>query len=202
MTETPARKDAARNRARLLEAAQQLFESEGLTVTLKDVARQAGVGVGTVYRHFPTKDELVAALFAKQLEREIDRARATAQDGDAWSALVRYLEETMRIQASNRGLRALMCPAGSIYPSVRECKAVVNPYVAQVVDLAHAQGTLRIDCTARDITYLQVALVGIMDASPNAPQMYRRHLEFFLDGIRAHPIAQPSSTGRAAGTRA
>ncbi|PHP51723.1 TetR/AcrR family transcriptional regulator [Actinomyces ruminis] len=103
---TPTRKDAARNRAKLLASAERLFSAEGLAVTLKDVARDAGVGVGTVYRHFPTKDALVAALFAEQLQQEVERARATAQAGDAWRALVDYLEQTMRLQASNRGLRA------------------------------------------------------------------------------------------------
>jgi AcrR family transcriptional regulator len=183
--QSPTRKDAARNRARLLEAAAQLFAADALDVTLKDVARQAGVGVGTVYRHFPTKDELVDALFAEHLDREIERARAMAQEPDAWDGLVRYIEETMVIQASNRGLRALMCPTGSVHDIVRECKAVINPYVEQMVDAAHRQGTLRPDCTARDIAHLQVALVGIMDASPGAPELYRRHLAFFLDGVRA-----------------
>lgn len=184
-TSSTARKDAARNRARLLEAAKKLFSTEGLGVTLKDVARHAGVGTGTVYRHFPTKEDLVAALFADQLDREVERARTMAEEGDAWAALVGYIEATMSLQASNSGLRALMCPAGSEYDSVRACKAVIDPYIEQIVDAAHRQGTLRLDCTARDIAYLQVALVGIMDSSPNDPEIYRRHLELFLDGVRA-----------------
>lgn len=181
---TPLRKDAARNRARLLEAADKLFATEGLVVTLKDVARHAGVGVGTVYRHFPTKDDLVAALFAEQLNHEIERARETVEHEDAWHALVQYLEGTMRVQASHSGLRALMCPAGSMYDSVRECKAVIDPCIEELVEAAHEQGVLRRDCTARDIAFLQVALVGIMDASPDSPELYRRHLQFFLDGVR------------------
>ncbi|KAA0927030.1 SbtR family transcriptional regulator [Streptomyces apricus] len=120
-------------------------------------------------------------------------ARATAQQGDAWTALVDYLEETMRLQATNRGLRALMCPAGSDYSSVQACRAVVDPCLEQVVELAHRQGTLRPDITARDITYLQVALVGIMDATADAPDAYRRHLALFLDGARLHPAATPAS---------
>lgn len=179
------RKDAARNRARLLEAAAELFAAEALEVTLKDVARAAGVGVGTVYRHFPTKDELVEALFAQHLDREVDRARTMAQEIDGWDGLVRYLEETMVAHASNRGLRALMCPTGSPHETVRECKATINPYIEHMVDTAHRQGTLRPDCTARDIAYLQVALIGIMDVSPDSPELYRRHLQLFLDGVRA-----------------
>ena len=83
-----------------------------------------------------------------------------------------------------------MCPAGSVYPSVRACKAVVNPYLEQVVDLAHQQGTLRPDCTVLDIAYLQVVLVGIMDASPDSPEASRHPLRLFLDGAR---FRQPPS---------
>lgn len=182
---SPTRKDAARNRAILLESATRLFRDEGLKVTLKDVAGEAGVGVGTVYRHFPTKDNLVEGLFTTQLEAEVNRARQASEASDAWQALVDYLEETMRLQADNRGLRALMCPAGSVFDAVRQCKAAVNPYIEQVVALAHDQGTLRGDCTAGDIAYLQVALVGIMDAAPDEPEIYQRHLAHFLDGVRA-----------------
>ncbi|MFF4966177.1 TetR/AcrR family transcriptional regulator [Streptomyces sp. NPDC001037] len=197
MTQAPSsatRKDAARNRARLLESAEQLFATEGLDVTLKDVARHAGVGVGTVYRHFPTKDDLVNALFAENLDREVERARRMAQEPDAWQALVSYLEETMLVQASNCGLRALMCPAGSHNDTVRECKTVIDPYVEQIVSAAHQQGTLRSDCTARDIAFLQVALVGIMDASPESPDLYRRHLELFLDGVRTQESTTESAS--------
>lgn len=182
---SPSRKDAARNHARLLDSAKRLFGSRGLAVTLKDVVRDAEVGVGTVYRHFPTKDALVAALFAGRLRQEVEPARATAEAGDAWRELVDYLEETMRPQESNRGLRALMCPAGSVFEAVRECKAEINPHFEQVIELAHSQGSLRPDCTARDIAHLRVALVGIMDASPDdALDFYRRHSVLFLDGMR------------------
>lgn len=192
MTEAPTRKDVVRNRGRLLDAARQLMREDRLEVSLKDVARHAGVGVGTVYRHFPTKDSLVAALFADQLDVEVQRARDAAAQGDAWCALVEYLEGAMRLQAENRGLRALMCPAGSVFASVQECKAVVNPYLVQVIELAQAQGTLRLDCTLRDILLLQVALVGIMDATPEDPNAYQRHLELFLHGIR-NPEPPPTT---------
>ncbi|MDO5617240.1 SbtR family transcriptional regulator [Kocuria sp.] len=119
------------------------------------------------------------------MEAEVDRARVSAEADDSWQALMDYLEESMRLQAGNKGLRALMCPAGSVFDSVRECKAVMNPLIEQLVTNAHSQGTLRQDCTARDIALLQLALVGIMDATPQEPEAYRRHLELFLDGVRA-----------------
>lgn len=182
----PVRKDAARNRALLLETAAELFASKGLGATLKDLAQEAGVGVGTVYRHFPTKEDLVEALFAENLAREAERARTAAQEADAWEALVRYLEGTTRAQAANRGLRTLMCQVGSKDDNVRAWKELIDPCIEQMVEAARRQGTLRHDCTASDITLLQVALVGIMDATPESPDAYRHHLQMFLDGLRAH----------------
>jgi hypothetical protein len=67
---------------------------------------------------------------------------------------------------------------------VRACKAIIDPYVEKIVETAHRQGTLRPDCTVRDVVWLQVALVGIMDGSPDEPERYRRHLEVFLDEMR------------------
>ena len=185
MTSSPTpRKDAARNRTKLLDAARDLFSQNGLNASLKEVAHHANVGVGTAYRHFPTKEDLVEALFAEQLKSEIERAQQAAESDDAWAALVEYLEETLRQQADNRGLRALMCPQGSVFKPVQACKAQINPHIEHLIDKAHQQGTLRPDCTARDITLAQIALVGIMDATTAEPDTYKRHLRFLLDGMR------------------
>lgn len=181
---TSTRKDAARNRERLLEAAADLFRRQGLETSLKDVARKAGVGVGTVYRHFPTKEDLVAALFEQQLDDEVARAEIASRGEDAWTALFDYLKETMRIQAADRGLRALLCPQGSPFEPVQECHSRMDPHVERLVERAHEQGMLREDVTARDLRILQVALVGVMDATPSEPDAWRRHLEIFLDGVR------------------
>lgn len=109
----PTRKDAARNRVRLLDAAEQLCATEGLEVTLKHVARQAEVGVGTVHRHFPTEDDLLDAIFADRSTSAADSARAAASDLDGWRGLVRHLEESMRMQAHNCGLRGLVANRSS-----------------------------------------------------------------------------------------
>lgn len=183
--QAPTRRDARRNRDLLVATARRLFAERGLDVTLKEVAREAGVGVGTVYRHFPDKDALVTALFSAQLDDEVLRAQSSAQAPDAWQALVGYLTETMRLQAANKGLRALMCPQGSAYGSVRECKALMNPHLRKLVASAHGQGTLRPDCTLDDIVHLQVALVAIMDATEPESGAYERHLAHFLAGVHA-----------------
>ncbi len=179
------RKDAARNRARLLRVADELISAGGLDVTLADVARGAGVGVGTVYRHFPTKADLVGALFDEEIDDAVEGARRAAADPDGWRGLVLYLTDTTEAQARNRGLRALLCPSGPTNPADGPYRTKIDPLVQQMVDKAHEQGTLRSDFDTEDIAYIQVALVAIMDASIEAfPTLYRRHLQLFLDGLR------------------
>ncbi|MDV7241131.1 MULTISPECIES: TetR/AcrR family transcriptional regulator [Rhodococcus] len=185
-TSPPTRKDAARNRARLLEAAEQLFASEGLDVTLKDVALRAGVGVGTVYRHFPTKDDLLDEIFADRLASATDSARRAAADPDGWRGLVRYLEDSMRTQRDNCGLRGLVIATVPSCPMVVKSRTEIAPLVRQMVAKAQKQGTLRPDFDATDVTYIQVALAAIMEATHDtSPDLYRQHLKLFIDGMRA-----------------
>ncbi|MFD4795284.1 TetR/AcrR family transcriptional regulator [Streptomyces anulatus] len=197
MTDTmspPARKDAARNRALLLETATQMFATQGLDVTLKDVARRAGVGVGTVYRHFPAKDDLLDEVFAGLLARATDSARTAAADPDGWRGLVRYLEDAMLMQRHNSGLRGLAAtPAPSCAMAVKS-REEITPLVQQMVAKAQKQGTLRPDFDATDVAYIQVALAAIMEATyATSPDLYRHHLKLFIDGMRAEGHREPSS---------
>ncbi|SEG81763.1 DNA-binding transcriptional regulator, AcrR family [Thermomonospora echinospora] len=188
----PTRKDAARNRARLLEAAEQLFSTEGLSVTLKDIAARAGVGVGTVYRHFPTKGDVLDALFADRLACATESARAAAADADGWRGLVRYLEDAMDMQANNCGLRGLVMETEPSSPLVVKTRQEITVLVQQMVAKAREQGTLRPDFDATDLTFVQVALAAIMDATRDTdPDLYRRHLKLFLDGMRSAGHREP-----------
>src|ERR1044071_6896685 len=99
----PLRPDGARNRARVLDAARPAFAEAGLDVGVEEIARRAGVGKGTLYRRFPTKEALVRAIFEDILE-ELERIVSTAEsEPDAWKAFVTYLSTTARMQASNQG---------------------------------------------------------------------------------------------------
>src|SRR5919199_5927994 len=101
MTDVPARelrKDAARNRQRLLDAASELFAARGLDVTLNDIAHYAGVGVGTAYRHFANKDEVIDALFEQRLQGVAALAQQALQEPDAWTGLVTFLEGSLDMQ--------------------------------------------------------------------------------------------------------
>src|SRR5947209_17258288 len=98
MTEAPLRRDAARNRERLLAAASELFAERGLNVTLNDIAHHAGVGVGTAYRRFANKEEVIDALFEQRLESLAGVAHEALDDPDAWRGLVMFLERAMHMQ--------------------------------------------------------------------------------------------------------
>src|SRR4051794_39660878 len=104
----PLRADAARNRARLLEAARALFAERGLAVTMDEIARHAGVGVGTAYRRFASREELIAALFDDRIEQVIANAERALEDPDPWHGLVAFLEGQTAMQAEDRGLKELL----------------------------------------------------------------------------------------------
>src|ERR1700710_870300 len=103
----PLRKDAERNRERLLAAARELFASRGLEVTLNDIAHHAGVGVGTAYRRFANKEEVIDALFEEGLQDMAAAAQDALVDDDAWRGLVTFLERSMHMQFGDRGLNEI-----------------------------------------------------------------------------------------------
>src|SRR5919109_2901262 len=114
ITQTPPpigpvlRADARRNRAAVLAAAKKLFADEGLDAQMPDVAKAAKVGVGTVYRHFPTKDDLIAALAAERFERLAEKAREGIEAEDPWEGLCDFIRFAAQIQADDRGLCEVM----------------------------------------------------------------------------------------------
>ena len=104
----PLRADAERNRQRILHAAAEVFTTRGLQASLDDVARQAGVGVGTVYRRFRTKEELIEALFMDRLDSVATIADESYAAPDAWCGLVSFMERMAELMAGNLGLRQML----------------------------------------------------------------------------------------------
>lgn len=181
------RKDVVRNRAKLLAAADDAFAELGLEATLRDVAERAGVGVGTAYRHFATREDLVRAVFSERLDVWTQQAQQAAADPDGWSGLVRFLEDSLLLRRQNRGLREIM-GAGVGSALADESRDRIAPLVRDIVVKAQRQGTLRADFDATDATFIQIALSPIMTAShDSAPDLYRRYLAVILDGMRAQP---------------
>src|SRR3954451_15311423 len=179
------RKDAALNRERLLAAARELFAERGLTVTLNEIAHHAGVGVGTAYRRFANKGEVIDALFEEGLQNLAAVARESLQDPDAWHGLVSYLERSLHMQFGDRGLNQIMNDPSLGHERVNDARDRIAPLMHQLVERAKAQGVVRADLDQTDIIFMQVGLSAIMDSSRSIePDLYRRYLAVFLEGIR------------------
>jgi AcrR family transcriptional regulator len=183
---TTLRRDAERNRQRILEAAREGFAERGLGITLDEIARLAGVGVGTVYRRFPNKELLLDALFEERIDEVVALAREAVADEDAWRGLAGFLEGAVGLLASDRGLRELVL--GSTYRPERvvHARSRIKPEVDQLVARAQAQGTLRADVGASDFPLLLMMLDAVVATTRDVdPRTWRRALGIVLDGLKA-----------------
>jgi AcrR family transcriptional regulator len=182
------RRDAAANRERLLAAARELFAEQGFEVTLDDIARHAGVGVGTAYRRFANKGELLDALFAEQTVELAAAADAGLADPDPWHGLVGYLERSLALQLRDKGLAQIVSGDRISIEQHDWNREVTAPKNRALVARARDAGVLRGDVTGTDLTFIQVGLNAIMTRSRHAhPDLYRRYLHLMLDGLRAQP---------------
>lgn len=192
------RSDARRNRDALLRAARQAFATQGLDAALERVARDAGVSIGTLYRHFPARIDLVEAVFTDRLEGLLAAAELAAAMPDAWTGLRLYLEAMCELQASDRGfddLAGIRLPSSSCIDAIQD--RILRLGVA-IVEEAQRQGTLRPDITAEDLAFVTWSQARIAQATRSiAPDAWRRHLQLVLDALRADgatPLTEPPLT--------
>jgi AcrR family transcriptional regulator len=186
----PRRKDAERNRRRLLAAAREVFRDRGVAATLNDVAHHAGLGVGTVYRHFANKEELIDALFDDMVETVDQYVREAAAEQDAWLGLTRALQQVCEVQAFDRGLREVMLGTGRGPERQQQMRERVGPTVDVLVARAQEQGALRADVVPPDFAIVQL-MVGAVSDHLGQPGLWRRYLTIVIDGLRARP-GEPS----------
>ena len=180
--ERPLRADARRNRERILQAARIACAEHGASVQMDDVARLARVGVGTVYRHFPTKDALIEALVREKFLVTSENIRAALEIEDPWESFASALRRNAEVMAADAGLRDAMVRLGPAVVHGGEAYEELVALAAQLVGRAQAAGVLRADVTVDDIT----ALMGGLCMSMAHPALdWRRHLELLLDGLRA-----------------
>ncbi len=184
-SERPLRKDAERNRQRVLDAARELFAERGLGVSLDDIARHAGVGVGTVYRRFPDKEQLIDALFEERIGEMLRAAGESLEMPDPWLALVRFLERALEMQAEDRGLKELLLSTSEAHARIERARLQIQPLVAAVLERAQQAGVVRADLVVADLLLLQHAIGEVADYTREvAPEVWRRTLVIALDGLR------------------
>jgi AcrR family transcriptional regulator len=186
VTERPLRADAARNRAKVLEAARETFAVEGLEAEVAAIADRAGVGVGTVYRHFPTKAALLTALAEDHFERLADIGEeASAEGGTAWERIERMIWSCADRTAGDSG----MCEVLANRPKEntgQQASTRLRDLTERLVEEAKAEGTIRPDATAEDIPMMMCGFGRIAAAQrEGAPVDWRRYLRLMLDGLSA-----------------
>jgi AcrR family transcriptional regulator len=185
-SERPLRRDASRNRERVLQAARELFAERGLEVTMDEIARHAGVGVATAYRRFGHRDELIGALFEERMHDYVALAEASLAAEDPWEGLAGFLRGGVAMQAADRGLKDLLMSHSHSLERVIRVREGVLPLIEQLVARAHAAGALRPDVGARDLPMVSLMLGQVIDFSGDqAPELWRRYLALLLDGLRA-----------------
>ena len=188
----PLRADAARNRERLLSAARELFAERGLAVTLDDIAQRAGVGVGTAYRRFGSRDALAAALFEERMDEILALAEDARQAQDPWQGLIAFITRMAELQAKDRGLKEVMLGSSEGRERVARIRDELRPLGQSLIERAQAQGSMRADLDASDLPLLQMMVLAIADvAPPDRPELWRRFLALLIDGMRAPDQARP-----------
>ena len=181
----PLRKDAEQNRQRILRAASEVFTTRGLQATLDDVARQAGVGVGTVYRRFPDKESLVDALFEEKFDTLTALGERALEAPDSWTGLVTLMEQAVAVLSGDRGLREILMYATYGRDRVSRARARMQPVVTRVVERAQRDGKLRADIRPTDVPFINFMLsLAAEYAAGVRPEIWRRYLALILDGMR------------------
>jgi AcrR family transcriptional regulator len=184
------RRDALENKERLLAAARELFAQRGFDVTLNDIAHHAGVGVGTAYRRFANKAEVLEAIFAEQTAELASAADLALADADPWHGLVCYLETALALQLRDKGLAQILSGDRISAEQHDWNRKIIAPKNRAIIANARKAGVLRDDVEGTDLTFIQVGLNAIMNRSRDAhPDLYRRYLHLMLDGLRATPTA-------------
>jgi len=189
------RSDAQRNHTLLVAAAREVFAERGGEAPLDEIARRAGLGIGTLYRHFPTREALVEAIFAERVDEFRAVGEAAIAETDAWVGLVEFLEATLELQSGDRLLKEILLRHPPGEGRLAETRLDFSRLFEQVLARAHQQGVLRPDFAVPDLALVLWSFAPVIDATAAiAPNVWRRHLHWLLDGLRppsATPQTQP-----------
>lgn len=196
--ERPLRRDARENRESILEAARGAFAELGIDASVEEIACRAGVGMGTLYRRFPTKDALIDAVFEEHLDRMAAAAERALDATDAWEALLDYLSYVVGLQATDRGLSEILGAHLRTEQLVARARSRLRPLVQRLIIRAQETGKLREDVVFEDVSVLLWTTGRVVDATREiAPEFWQRYLALMVDGLRAHhasPLPQPPLT--------
>jgi AcrR family transcriptional regulator len=186
----PPRADAVRNRERVIAAARKLMARKGLEAQMDEIAREAKVGVGTVYRHFPTKDDLVDALAGDRFERLAELAREALERDEPWEAFCDFMRAAARIQTEDLALSEVLVSRPETMARAAEAVGMLD-LTAEIMRRAQKSGELRPDADPTDVPMMMCALAG---TCRNPKMNPKRYIGIVLDGLRAPgaiPLPRP-----------
>ncbi|HSZ40702.1 MAG TPA: helix-turn-helix domain-containing protein [Trebonia sp.] len=194
-TARPLRQDAVRNRERLVLAAREIFREKGIDAPLEEIARAAGVAIGTLYNRFPDRGQLIDAALGPLAGRAADLAELASREADPWQAFVSFVTGTCEQFAADRGYADVYRVQTHGTPVIDAARKRLAAVKEALMARATSAGVLRPDIEVADVVLLIWGVAAIMDATrDSAPDAWRRHLALQLDGLRraaAHPLPGP-----------
>jgi AcrR family transcriptional regulator len=181
-SDRPLRRDAERNRLRILYAAREVFADRGLDASLDQIAAHAGVGVGTVYRRFPDKDTLIDALFEERIGEVAAAGQRALGASDPWEGLVGFIQQANALLARDRGLKQALLSRGA--QKTKCAREKIIPIATELVARAQQAGSLRADFDPLDLPLIDVMVSAIADTSREvSPELWQRALTIIIDGL-------------------
>jgi AcrR family transcriptional regulator len=189
----PLRADAERNRRLILDVAARVFAERGLGATLNDIAHEAGVGVGTVYRRFADKDAVIDALFDVKFSVLVDLARAAHDAPTAGDGLRTFLWGAAEARARDRGLAQVLAGARGPREEANRKREMLHELVADLVARAQAEGSVRPDVAASDVPMFMLMIGAVADGTRGvADDVWQRYARLLIDSLA--PAPAPTSS--------
>jgi AcrR family transcriptional regulator len=180
-TQRPMRADARRNREKLVGAARDAFAADGTGAPLEDIAQRAGVGIGTLYRHFPTRQALLEAVYVDEIEAMARSADALA-DVEPWDALTRWLRQYLTFAGTKRALTEALLETESDENVLAACRTLLTGAGTRLIERAQGAGVVRPDTEFGDVARI-VSGIAVSPAADD--EQKERMLQIVLDGLRA-----------------
>jgi AcrR family transcriptional regulator len=205
----PLRRDAQANRDRIVASARVAFAADGIEVPVEEIARRAAVGMGTLYRHFPAKEDLIDAVLEDAFAAFIRAAEQALAEEDAWAGFRSFFERVFALHVDNRGLKDIIATRAHGRARAEAMRTRMRPLLRRLIGRAQEQGALRADFTVEDMPVVFWTGGRVIEATATvAPEFWRRYLGLLLDGLRAeaatplpHPPLTRAQLNRATGRR-
>ena len=184
--ETSLRSDAERNRARIITAARAVFRRDGLNASMASVAREAGVGLATLFRRFPAKEDLVAAVFSDRMDAYADAVATALANPDPWHGLTEFIETVCAMQAADYGFADVLTMTFPTAKALDQRRDQAYEGVVQLISRAKAAGRLREDFSPEDLVLVHMVTAGVVNATgDSAPDAWKRVVALMLQSFEA-----------------